>query len=190
MKYEITVLARGVATGVFLVKADSPVDEHGLPLHPPLYFLCWNGIACSATLHIDLLMAVAELVALEDAADAEERNPAGQVSLPQDEAAPQTIGPAHAAVRQFMADWGRIPAMDWDALANIKPDSPAVRKAMSRDAQNAQHLLGYADKALRILMDESLSPDAVMATWRKNADDVVRDIEGTASLKTGFKHTH
>lgn len=184
MAHALTVLARGAATGIFLVRAESAeVDHKGNPRFT-LYFLSWRGVACSARLHGDLLHAAGELTAFEDAADTAAQGNDGKLKI--EDALRHAPKAAEDAGKYLRDAWGRLTAICWSTVPDADELLPQLREYLPQDGHAAQALLGFGENDALVLEDETLSPKAVVATWRKNAQDIVDAINGIPALTTGL----
>lgn len=141
-------------------------------------------MACSARLHGDLLHSAGELTAFEDAAEAAAQGHDGKLKI--EDALLHSVTPGEDAGKHLRDAWDRLAAVCWSTVPDADELLPQLREYLPQDGHAAQALLGVGENGALVLKDETLSPKAVVATWRKNAQDIVDAINGISALTAGL----
>jgi hypothetical protein len=130
MSANLEVKARGALTGVFLIAIKARLDELGQEVEPELYFLAWEGSACSPLLHVSPETAIGELIALENDQLRTLTTAELLSALP--------FGASSVAAR--IEGWANAAAFDWQTLPTVA--SATLTHALSTDMKAAMAVVG------------------------------------------------
>lgn len=177
MTINLEVKAQGALTGVMLVALAPRVDESNNPVEPTLYFLCWNGIACSPRLHVSLEAAIGELIALES----------GQLLMRTMAQLLSALSPEESELAVWVEAWEAAGPFDWTASSAAA--SPELKKALSVDMFAAMTVVEIPPQEAREFRAQKPGAFVVAVSHNDTVEKTLRSMGFPASFQPEPRRT-